>query len=121
MAIRLYKASFRTRADVLEDITRTGFWPTTLVAPASPELPMHWHDCEVHTYVIAGATATLDGATGERIEMAPGDKLVIPAGALHAECATTEDVTYVVAVPAPPRFGKFLELLPPETAPAQPG
>jgi len=121
MAIHLHKGFFTTHAEVLEDIKRTGFWPTTLIAPASPELPMHWHDCEVHTYVIAGSTATLDGVTGERVAMQTGDKLVIPAGVIHAECSTEEDITYVVAVPTPPRFGEFLTLLPPETAPPYTG
>lgn len=121
MAIELHRGFFSSHAEVLEDIKRTGFWPTTLIAPASPELPLHWHDCEVHTYVIAGSTATLDGVTGERVAMEPGDKLVIPAGVVHAECATATDVTYIVALPAPPRYGEFLTTLPPETAPTYQG
>ena len=112
MAIRILKRFFETTDQVLDDIKRTGFWPTTLIAPASPELPLHWHDCEVHTYVIAGSTWTLDGVTGERVAMEPGDKLVIPAGVLHAEGDTPAPVTYIVALPEPRPFGEFLTLLP---------
>ena len=119
MAIRIFKRFFDTTGQVLDDIKTTGFWPTTLIAPASPELPLHWHDCEVHTYVIAGSTWTLDGVTGERVAMEPGDKLVIPAGVLHAEGDTPAPVTYIVALPEPRPFGEFLTLLPPETAPTQ--
>lgn len=121
MAIRIFKRFFDTTAQVLDDIKTTGFWPTTLIAPASPELPLHWHDCEVHTYVIAGSTWTLDGVTGERVAMEPGDKLVIPAGVLHAEGDTPAPVTYIVALPEPRPFGEFLTLLPPETAPTLTG
>lgn len=120
-AITRYKRFFETPAEVLDDIKRTGFWPTTLISPASPELPLHWHDCEVHTYVIAGSTWTLDGVSGERVPLEAGDKLVIPAGVLHAEGDTPEPVTYIIALPAPTLFGEFLAVLPPETAPARAG
>jgi hypothetical protein len=56
-------------------------------------------------------------STGERVAMEPGDKLVIPAGVLHAEGDTPAPVTYIVALPEPRPFGEFLTLLPPESAP----
>ena len=117
MALKLFKNFFETPGDVLDDVKRTGFWPTTLIAPASPELPLHWHDCEVHTYVIKGSTWTLDGVTGERIAMEPGDKLIVPAGVLHAEGDTSEPMTYIVALPEARPMDQFLTLEPPETAP----
>jgi quercetin dioxygenase-like cupin family protein len=117
MALQLFKHFFDTPDQVLDDVKRTGFWPTTLVAPASPELPLHWHDCEVHTYVISGSTWTLDGVTGERVSIQAGDKLVVPAGILHAEGDTSEAMTYIVALPEPKPMDQFLTLLPPETAP----
>jgi len=117
MGLQIFRQFFNTPDDVMDDIKKTGFWPTTLIAPASPELPLHWHDCEVHTYVIKGSTWTLDGSTGERIEMGPGDKLIVPQGVLHAEGDTAEPMTYIVALPEPRPFDQFLTLLPPETAP----
>ena len=39
------------------------------------------------------------GETGERLQVEPGDKLVIPPGALHIEGEAESAVTYVIAVP----------------------
>ena len=102
MALQIFRNFFQSPGEVLDDIKRTGFWPTTLIAPASPELPLHW---------------TLDGKTGERIMMQPGDKLIVPAGALHAEGDSPEPMTYIVALPEARPMDKFLTLEPPETAP----
>lgn len=35
MAIRILKRFFETTDQVLDDIKRTGFWPTTLIAPVT--------------------------------------------------------------------------------------
>ena len=118
MALQISRNFFATTDEVLDDIKRTGFWPTMLTAPASPELPLHWHDCEVHTYVIKGSSWTLDGVTGKRVAMGPGEKLVIPAGVLHAEGDTPLRMTYIIALPEPRPLDQFLTLQPPETAPA---
>ncbi len=113
MAIQIQKRFFETREQVLEDIAKDGYWPTTLVTPVSRELPIHWHDSEVHGYVISGTSWVRDGATGEKLVMAPGDKLVIPKGALHAEGETSEPMVYIVALPEPRPFDQFLRLHPP--------
>jgi quercetin dioxygenase-like cupin family protein len=118
MAIQVHKRFFETREQVLDDIKKDGYWPTTLVTPVSPELPVHWHDSEVHGYVMSGRSWVLDGATGERLAMEPGDKLILPMGALHAEGDTTEPMVYIVALPAPRPFDQFLRLHPPEKAPS---
>ena len=102
MALDIRKHFFETRSEVMHDLAKTGFWPTTFVSPESPELPIHWHDVEVHTYVLEGETYVVDGETGEPIPVGAGDKLVLPAGTLHAEGVVAERVVYIVALPPSP-------------------
>lgn len=91
---------FQHRGEVMADIAKTGFWPTTYVSDASPELPLHHHDYDIIGYVIAGSTYLLD-AQQNRLEINPGTRLNIPRGAWHAEGASTEQVTYIVTVHEP--------------------
>ena len=78
------KGHFTTRAEVMEDIRDSGYWPTTFVSNQSPELPIHYHDHDIIGYVMEGETYLLD-EDGQRIPIGPGDRLVIPKGAWHAE------------------------------------
>jgi quercetin dioxygenase-like cupin family protein len=56
--------------------------------------------------------------TGERIPLGPGDKLVLPAGAVHAEGEVTERMVYIVGIDvAENLFEALLPLNPPETSP----
>ena len=87
---------FENKDEVMRDILKTGFWPTTLASPPTEELPLHSHDCEIHGYVISGHTYVLVGREGRRIEIGPGDKLVLPPGSIHAEGSSDEEVTYTI-------------------------
>ena len=62
---------------------------------ASPEIPVHWHDTELHGYVMEGETYILD-EEGMKIPVGPGDRMVIPKGAWHAEGEVKEKVVYIV-------------------------
>lgn len=117
MAFEVHRHYFETLEQVLEDIKTDGYWPTTFVSKPSPALDLHWHDSEVHGYVLDGQTWVLDGDSGRRIDIQTGDKLVFPHGALHAEGEVTETMIYMVALPEPRPFSNFLRMHPPETAP----
>ena len=91
---------FQSREEVMGDIARTGFWPTTYVSQASPELPLHYHDYDIIGYVISGATYLLD-VDQNRIDIKAGTRLTIPRGTWHAEGAGNEQVTYIVTVNEP--------------------
>jgi len=117
MGIEVYRNFFDDREQVLEDIKADGFWPTTLVSKPSPALDVHWHDSEIHGYVIEGRTWVLDGETGERVDIGAGDKLIIPLGTLHAEGETTETMIYIVALPEPRPFDEFLRMRSPDELP----
>ena len=119
MGVTVHKHYFDGLREALEDITRDGYWPTTLLSEPSPPPAIHWHDCEVHGYVMDGTTWILDGATGDHLVVEPGDKLVIPAGALHIEGEAAGTVVYIVAIPQPRSFGDVFRLLPPDH-PARP-
>ncbi len=120
MPLQIHKQFFRDVGEALDDIRKNGFWPTTYVSDASPALPTHWHDSEIHGYMIEGTGSVLDGESREQIEIAAGDKLVIPAGALHAEGESSERVVYLVALPEPRPFSEFLKMYSPDD-PTRPG
>jgi uncharacterized cupin superfamily protein len=94
------KGYFATRAEAMDDIRDTGYWPTTFVSNASPELPVHYHDHDLIGYVIEGETYLLD-ENSEKLPIGAGDRLVIPKGAWHAEGEVSERVVYLVSVREP--------------------
>ena len=94
--LQVIDGAFADHAEVMADIAVLGFWPTTYVSERSDEVTLHWHDDDVCGYVLEGSSYVLD-AQGARHELRPGTKLVIPAGAVHAEGAVTERMVYVVA------------------------
>ena len=91
------KNYFDTRAEVMDDIRDTGYWPTTFISNGSPELPVHFHNHDIIGYVMEGETYLLD-EDGDRVPIGPGDRLDIPKGAWHAEGEVTERVIYLVTV-----------------------
>ena len=94
---------FSNQAEVMADIAATGFWPTTYISDASPELPLHYHDHDIIGYVMSGQTYVLNEA-GERVKIGAGDRLHIPRGAWHAEGKVTDTVTYIVTIREPVPF-----------------
>ena len=59
---------------------------------------------------------------GEHIPLGPGDKLVIPAGAVHAEGTVTERMVYIFGISRPENlFDALLPLREPETSPLHQG
>jgi uncharacterized cupin superfamily protein len=91
------KGFFTTKAEAMDDIRASGFWPTTFISNKSPELPLHYHDHDIIGYVMEGETYLLD-EDGERVPIGPGDRLDIPKGAWHAEGEVTDRVVYLVTV-----------------------
>ena len=98
--LQVRKGYFETRADVMRDVAETGYWPSTFVSNASPELPLHHHDHDIIGYVIEGETYLLD-EDEQRVPIGPGDRLDIPKGAWHAEGEVKERVVYIVSVREP--------------------
>ncbi len=107
------KGYFTSREEVLEDIARTGFWPTTYVSEPSPELPLHHHGQDIIGYVMRGESYVLD-ENGERLAVAEGDRLVIPEGAWHAEGEVRDTMVYIVTLPEPLPFLEALMPLEPK-------
>ena len=107
---------FSTKSEVLRDIDRLDLWPTTYVSERMQELPLHWHDVDNCGYVLSGSSYVI-GEDGERIPLGPGDKLVIPAGALHAEGEVTERMVYIVGISEPANLFEKLSMLDPAERP----
>jgi uncharacterized cupin superfamily protein len=120
--MQVIKNAFTTREEVLADIARLGLWPTTYVSERMVELPLHWHEVDNCGYVLEGSSYVLD-ADGNRVPLGPGDKLVLPAGAVHAEGKATERMVYIVGISEPANLmDALLPLHSPETSPlATPG
>jgi hypothetical protein len=109
---------FTTKSEVLADIDKLDFWPTTYVSDRMEELPLHWHDVDNCGYVLSGSSYVLD-ENGERVPLGPGDKLVIPAGAIHAEGEVTERMVYIVGLSVAENLFDKLTLLDPSESPIQ--
>ena len=106
-----------TKKEVLADIAALDLWPTTYVSGRMDELPLHWHDVDNVGYVLEGSSYIVD-EHGEHIPLGPGDKLVLPAGAVHAEGTVTERMVYIVGISEPENLlDALLPLNPPETSP----
>ena len=114
--MRVIHNAFTTKEEVLKDIAKLDLWPTTYVSDRMAELPLHWHDFDNCGYVLQGSSYVLD-ADGQRIELGPGDKLVIPAGAIHAEGEVAERMVYIVGISVAENLVDRLTLLDPETSP----
>ena len=114
MGVQVHKHFFDAREEVLDDLKKTGFWPTTYVSEPGPPGDIHWHNLEVHGYVLDGHTWFLDVDNDIRHDIASGDKIVIPARTLHAEGGITENVIYIIGLPEPGPFDPFLEQRSPE-------
>jgi len=97
------KNFFSSREEVMQDIAKSGYWPTTYVSGESPEMPVHHHDHDMISYVIEGSTYLLD-EDENRVEIGPGDRLNLPRGAWHAEGKATDKVTWIVTVREPVPF-----------------
>ena len=95
--MQVLRNHFSTKEEVLEEIKALDLWPTTYVSERMEELPLHWHDVDNHGYVLEGSSYLLN-ENGEQVRIGPGDKLVIPAGALHAEGKVTERMVYIVGI-----------------------
>jgi quercetin dioxygenase-like cupin family protein len=107
---------FSTKEEVLDDIKKQDLWPTTYVSDRMEELPLHWHDVDNCGYVLEGSSYVLD-EKGERVPLGPGDKLVIPAGALHAEGEVSERMVYIVGINVAANLFDKLTLLDPAESP----
>lgn len=107
---------FATKEEVLEEIKCLDLWPTTYVSERMDELPLHWHDVDNHGYILEGRSYLLD-ENGEQVEIGPGDKLVIPAGALHAEGQVKERMVYIVGINKAANLFEALTMHDPATRP----
>jgi len=107
---------FSTKSEVLADIDKLDLWPTVYVSNRMDELPLHWHDVDNCGYVMEGKSYVLD-ENGKRIALGAGDKLVIPAGAIHAEGEVTERMVYIVGLEVDENLFDKLTLLDPATSP----
>ena len=115
--MQVIKNAFTTKAEVLADIARLDLWPTTYVSERMDELPLHWHDVDNCGYVLEGSSYVIDG-DGNRIALEAGDKLVLPAGAVHAEGEVIDKMVYIVGISKPENLlDALLPLRNPETSP----
>jgi mannose-6-phosphate isomerase-like protein (cupin superfamily) len=109
--------AFATKEEALADLAAMDLWPTTYVSERAEELPLHWHDVDNCGYVLEGHGYVLD-AVGERLDLGPGDKLILPAGAVHAEGEMTERMVWIVGISEPANLmDALLPLHDPATSP----
>ena len=100
MAIEFKKNFFSSKDDVLRDMIKENTWPWMYVSGPSEGLPLHMHPVVLQTYVLEGTTDFWDEETQTRTKVGPGDKFIIPPGAVHAEGVVKDRVVYLVGLPA---------------------
>ena len=108
MALEIRKSNFDGLGGALKDVAELGLWPTTYVPGAAPAADIHWHDYDVHVYVMRGKTYFVDGESGKRHDVVAGDKIIVPARSLHAEGSVQDEVVYLIALPRPVVPDEFL-------------
>ena len=107
---------FSSKSEVFKDLDALDLWPTTYVSNRMQELPLHWHDVDNCGYVLEGSSYVLN-ERGERIPLGAGDKLIIPAGALHAEGEVSARMVYIVGISEAANLFEKLALLDPKDSP----
>ena len=117
MGLHFHEQFFNTKAEVMTDIAKNGTWPTTYVSGVTEGPPVHWHKDEVHAYIMEGETDFLDAETNVRTVVRAGDKIIVPAGELHAEGAIKDRVVYILALPSPRLPENFLAMFTPDEHP----
>ncbi|MFP6817395.1 MAG: hypothetical protein VB949_17270 [Pseudomonadales bacterium] len=110
MALQFHKGFFQSKDEVLEDIRKNDTWPTTFVSGPSDGVEVHWHSEDIHAYIMEGETDFLDAETDKRTSVIQGDKIIVPARALHAEGVVKDKVVYILAMPMPLLADEFLVL-----------
>jgi quercetin dioxygenase-like cupin family protein len=114
--MQVFHNFFTTKDEVLDDIKKHDLWPTVYVSSRMEELPPHWHDVDNCGYVMEGSSYVLN-EKGERIPLNAGDKLYIPAGAIHAEGTVDDRIVYIVGISVAENLFDKLELLDPAASP----
>lgn len=108
MGLNVEKKFFTSKAEVMEDVGRTGYWPTTFISGPSDGFEPHWHADEVHAYIMEGETSFFDVESGEDLPVSEGDKVIVPAKAMHAEGVVKGRIVYILALPEPREADNFL-------------
>ena len=110
MTLHIQKAAFDGLSGALKDMTARSLWPTTYVSGEAPAADIHWHEYDVHVYVMKGRTYFVDGETGTKHPVVAGDKVLVPANTLHAEGAVADEVVYLIGLPNAVPPGEFLAM-----------
>lgn len=115
--MQVVRNAFSDKDEVFDDLKELGYWPTTYVSDRMDELPLHWHDFDNVGYVLEGSTYVLNEKQ-ERVDLGPGDKLILPRGAVHAEGEVAERTVYIVGLPmAANLFDVLIDFKDPATSP----
>jgi quercetin dioxygenase-like cupin family protein len=114
MSVIIEKNFCNGLADALDDIKKTGFWPTTFILPAGHRKHVHWHSYEVNIYVMEGNSSFYDEKSGQTHLVTVGDKITVPAKTLHAEGAVDGRLVYLIALPDAQTSEDFLKPMPPD-------
>ncbi len=114
--MQVFHNFFSTKEEVFDEINKLELWQTVNLSERMAELPPHWHDVDNCGYVMQGSSYVLN-EKGDRVPLKTGDKLHIPAGAIHAEGKVEERMVYIVGISEPANLLDKLTLLDPEESP----
>jgi quercetin dioxygenase-like cupin family protein len=101
MAVTTSKGHFRTREEATEEANTDGLWTLDLEQEPGHAEETHWHDFDIHIYVLSGSLNLMDTDSGRTFKCTGGDKAVIPCRALHS-AQTDTGMKYIAAISIDP-------------------
>lgn len=107
MSIQIQRNCFEGLAGAMGSLQASQLWPTTYCTDQATAAEPHWHSEDVHGYVVEG-NFHLHDADGQKHDLVPGDKFLVPAKTLHAEGEINSQVTLIIGISEPLGADRFL-------------
>jgi uncharacterized cupin superfamily protein len=113
MDLVVEKNLFANKSEVISHANSLGLWPIAQILEEEESEEIHWHSWDTHIYMVAGEFTSIDPETKQKINLRPGDYMVMPKDRLHA-MNSIADTVVIYATKKPINFSKPVNLPPEE-------
>ena len=96
MDLKVTRGKFKDKREAIREISDAGWWPVSWRDAPGEVYGPHKHDADQTLYVVEGHLELEVGGATHRL--GPGDKLELPAYAVHSAKAPT-GATYIIGMP----------------------
>ena len=112
--LELTKSHFTDLREAVAETIEMGWYPMVLREPAGFSEDLHFHKFPNLTFMFQGTMTFVDGE-GEKYETEAGDRILIPAEAVHMG-TSDDELVFVFSTPEPIWLGDKLAYDPKELA-----